>query len=63
MPSKLTVKQFFAKFPTDEACLDHVMDVRYGMRHICRSCGKDATFHRLTERRAYSCAQCGYHVF
>ncbi len=63
MPSKLTVKQFFAKFPTDDACLDHVMDVRCGMRHVCRSCGKDATFHRLAGRRAYSCAQCGHHVY
>ncbi|MBV9786301.1 MAG: IS1595 family transposase, partial [Acidisphaera sp.] len=63
MSSKLTVKQFFARFPTDDACLDHVMEVRYGMRHACRSCGKDATFHRLTGRHAYSCAQCGHHVY
>lgn len=63
MASRLTVKQFFAKFPTDEACLDHVMEVRFGMRHTCRACGVDATFHRLTERRAYSCAQCGDHLY
>lgn len=63
MPSKLTVKQFFERFPSDDACLDHVMTIRYGMRHACVACKKDATFHRLSGRRAYSCAQCGHHVY
>ena len=30
-----TVRQFFAKFPTDEACLAHLFDVRYGQGHTC----------------------------
>lgn len=63
MPSKLTVRQFFEKFPSDEACLAHVMSVRYGLRHECRKCHKDATFHRLEGRRAYSCAACGDHLY
>lgn len=63
MSSKLTVKQFFAKYPTDDACLDHVMEVRFGMRHACRACGKDATFHRIAARKAYSCAHCGDHIY
>lgn len=62
--SKLTIQQFFKRFPTEEACLDHVMNVRYGMRHTCRKCGVvDASFHRLANRPAYSCAQCGAHVY
>eukprot|EP01037_Dinobryon_pediforme_P017889 gene17893-18120_t len=60
---KLTVRQFFARFPNDEACLNHVMEVRYGMRHVCEKCGKDTTFHKITERRAFSCAACGHHVY
>ena len=63
MPSRLTVKQFFARFPTDDACLDHIMEVRFGHRHVCGSCGKDSTFHRLVNRRAFSCAQCGTHLY
>ena len=64
MSSKLTVKQFFAKFPTDDACLHHVMEVRYGMRHACGVCGVvGATSHRLKERKAFSCASCGHHVY
>lgn len=60
---KLTVRQFFARFPDDEACLSHIIEVRYGMRHVCEKCGKDTTFHKISERRAYSCAACGNHVY
>ena len=60
---KLTVRQFFARFPDDDACLNHVMEVRYGMRHECRKCGKDASFHKITGRRAFSCSACGDHVY
>lgn len=63
MPSKLTVRQFFARFPDDEACLTHIMQVRFGLRHVCRKCGKDATFHRMSDRRAFACANCGDHVY
>lgn len=60
---KLTVRQFFARFPDDDACLNHVMEVRYGMRHVCDKCGVEATFHKITGRRAFSCAACGGHVY
>jgi transposase len=60
---KLTVRQFFARFPDDDACLNHIMEVRYGMRHECRKCGKDATFHKISGRRAFSCSACGDHVY
>ena len=39
------------------------MEVRYGLRHACKACGKDSTFHRLAARRAFSCASCGHHVY
>jgi transposase-like protein len=39
------------------------MEVRYGMRHTCRACGQEATFHKLTNRRAFSCSACGDHVY
>lgn len=60
---RLTVGEFFARFPDDDACLNHIMEVRFGMRHVCRACGVEGTFHRLTERRAFSCASCGDHVY
>lgn len=61
---KLTVREFFKRFPDEETCLEHVMDVRFGLRHTCRKCGVvDATFHRLNDRKAYCCAHCGDHLY
>lgn len=59
-----SVREFFDRFPNDEACLEHIMSVRYGLRHTCRKCGVvDSTFHRLAKRPAYACAHCGDHVY
>lgn len=60
---KLTVTELFTRFPDDDACLTHVMEVRYGLRHACRKCGVEGTFHKLADRRAFSCAHCGDHVY
>jgi transposase-like protein len=60
---KLTVKEFFARFPDEGACLTHIMEVRYGLRHTCAACEVYGTFHKLAERRAFSCAHCGHHVY
>lgn len=60
---KFTVRDFFNRFPDDAACLNHIMEVRYGMRHVCEACVHEATFHRLENRRAFSCARCGHHVY
>ncbi|MEZ5872853.1 MAG: IS1595 family transposase [Nitratireductor sp.] len=57
-----SVRDFFKRFPDDQACLDHIMEVRFGMRHECRKCGKESTFHKMESRRSYSCAACGDHV-
>jgi len=60
---RLTVGEFFARFPDDEACLNHIMEVRFGVRHVCHACGVEGTFHKLANRRAFSCASCGDHVY
>jgi transposase-like protein len=61
---KFTVKDFFQRFPDDDACLEHIMEVRYGLRHTCRKCGVvDSTFHKLANRKAYCCANCGDHLY
>jgi transposase len=60
---RLTVGEFFARFPDDDACLNHIMEVRYGVRHVCTACGVEGTHHKLANRRAFSCAHCGHHVY
>ena len=59
----MNVREFFNKFPTDEACLEHVMAIRYGLEHTCQNCDKHAKFHRLKKRPAYSCQFCGTHIY
>jgi len=62
--SNYTFRQFQAEYPDDSACLDKIMDVRYGGREFsCPGCGADSKFHRLAKRRAYSCQHCGHHVY
>ncbi|TRO87375.1 IS1595 family transposase [Glycocaulis profundi] len=63
MTNALTVREFFKRFPDDETCLTHIMDVRFGMKHTCRKCGTESTFHRMSDRRAFACAACGDHVY
>src|SRR6185369_10647469 len=60
---KLTVREFFARYPDDDACLTHIMEVRFGLRHVCGKCGVEGTFHKLCERSAFACASCGEHVY
>lgn len=61
---EFSVREFFARFPTDDACLEHIMQVRCGgTRFDCPKCGVvDSTFHKLAKRRTYVCASCDYHV-
>lgn len=62
-PKLPTLKQFQERFPDDDACLDHLMETRYGKRHECAKCGKLAGFHRVKARRCYECAYCGNQVY
>ena len=62
MFDKLTVHEFFRHFPDDDGCLEHLMEVRFGLRHECGKRGVEATFHRLSDRKAYVCSRCGHHV-
>jgi len=56
------VRQFFQQFPTDEACLEHLFNVRFGQGHTCPKCERDAKWYRLQSEQAYSCQWCGHHI-
>jgi len=58
-----TLRQFQDRFPTEESCLEHLMRVRYGDRHDCEKCGRDAHFYRVAKRRSYACEYCGHQVY
>ena len=56
------LRQFQAQFPTEESCLDHLMRIRFGERHDCAKCGKNARYYRVSTRKVYSCEHCGYQI-
>ncbi|HXI87409.1 MAG TPA: IS1595 family transposase [Parvularculaceae bacterium] len=58
-----TYQDFLREFPDDDACLEHLMRVRYGDRHECVGCGKSAHYYRAKKRQAYACEYCGYQVY
>ncbi|UYN94302.1 MAG: IS1595 family transposase [Enhydrobacter sp.] len=61
---RFTVKDFFKRFPTDEACLEAIKAKRMGgERMTCAKCGRDARFYRIEGRRAYACQFCGDHFY
>jgi len=65
MAKSLNIRQFFKTlFPTEDSCLKHIMEVRFGLIHDCGACGVvSAKFHKIIGRRAYACAQCGDHLY
>ena len=58
-----TLRQFQDRFPTEEACLEHLKLVKFGERHECDKCGKKAKFYRIAKRRSYGCEHCGHQVY
>ena len=56
------VRQFFAQFPNDEACLEHLFNFRFGQGHLFPKCDREAKWYRLTNEQAFSCQWCGHHI-
>ena len=62
---RYTFKTFQTEFPDDAACLNRLMEIRYGGTEIeCPGCGvANATFHPLDKRRGFACHACGHHIY
>jgi transposase len=58
-----TRREFEKRFPDDDACLEHLMRVRWGVSHHCVSCAREARYYRVKARRCYECEHCGYQVY
>lgn len=59
----LTIQDFFKRFPDDDACLAHLMKLRFGEVIECPKCKKTGKFHRIRRHPAYECAWCGFEIF
>ncbi len=62
MAKSLTVQDFFKMFADDDACLDHLFQVRFGGLKVCPKCAKETRFSRIAKMPAYSCQWCGHHI-
>ncbi len=63
--ARYTFRDFQAEYPNNDACLDRILEIRYGSHTFsCPGCGvAEAKFHRIKKRRAYACQDCGHHVY
>lgn len=62
MAKPLTIVEFMQMFPNDDACLEHLFQVRHGGSEAdCKKCGEIGKFKKLTGQPAYTC-QCGHHI-
>jgi transposase len=60
--TKFTIKEFNKKFPSENACLDTLLKLRYPDGIFCPKCNKVTTHYRIANRKVYSCNFCGSHV-
>lgn len=59
---EFTIQVFNKYFPTNERCIDHLMQIRYGKIIECPKCKKVGKFSKLTGKPAYSCSWCAHHI-
>ena len=60
--SDFTIVEFMSRFPTDDVCLEHLMDVRFGLSGLCTKCDREGKFHRIKKRPVYECQWCGHQI-
>jgi transposase-like protein len=58
---KYTIKDFNKQYPNDDACLETIFRNRYGKSIKC-TCGKQAKYYRVRNRKCYACEYCGHQL-
>jgi transposase len=59
---RFTVKDFNAKFPDDDACLEWLKQNRWPEGITCPKCQRITKHHKVTGRPVYACDFCGHQV-
>ena len=60
--NKYTRKDFDQTFPTDDACLEWLVNHRWPEGINCPVCGKVTKHHKIVKRPVYECDSCGHQV-
>ncbi len=63
MQTRYSIKNLRAEFPTDEACLEYIFNVRFGDEYACSACNATKSYYRVSTRKCYSCSHCGQQVY
>lgn len=59
---KFTIKQFSEKYIDENTCLHEVFLNKYNNCKECPQCNKPFSFHKISDRKCYACAYCGYQL-
>jgi transposase len=61
---RYSFEDFLRQFPNNDACLEHIKEQRWpnGITY-CEKCKADKKHHRVTDRTAYACETCGWHIY
>lgn len=63
MPIRFTLKQFKEQYGSHDKCLDTLKAMRFPDNTPCPKCKKETVFYRVSNRSAYACKLCGWHVY
>jgi transposase-like protein len=58
----ITIREFYAQFPNDESCVQHIFDCRFGQGYKCPKCERKSKWSRMSKVRAFACQWCGHHL-
>lgn len=61
MTDKFTLGSFLKQYKNDEACLEHVKEIRYPSGIFCEKCKEITNFTKIKNRPVYQCS-CGYQI-
>lgn len=59
---KFTIRQFHLRFSDDESCLKEIFLSRFGHLENCPTCYSKFSFHKVSNRKCYSCGYCSYQI-
>lgn len=61
MKDKFNPGIFLKQYKDDEACLEHIKEIKYPDGVFCDKCHKITNFTKIKDRPAYQCS-CGYQI-
>lgn len=60
--NRYTFNNFNEQFPTDDSCLEWLVNNRWPEGITCAKCERVTKHHKATSRKVYACDRCGFHV-